>query len=55
LEIDPGQIVAHAKRFGRDRFFRNMHLHIDNLLAQRNILSSSNFRVEPDDIVSSAP
>jgi glycosyltransferase involved in cell wall biosynthesis len=55
MEIDPGQIVAHAKRFGRDRFFRNMHMHIDSLLAQRNIPSSSNFRVEPDDIVSTAP
>jgi glycosyltransferase involved in cell wall biosynthesis len=34
IEIDPEKIAAHAKRFGRDQFFRKMRTHIDGLLAQ---------------------
>jgi glycosyltransferase involved in cell wall biosynthesis len=55
IEIDPGKIAAHAKQFSRDQFVRQMHMHIDNLLAQRrNILLSSNRQAEPDEIASLA-
>jgi glycosyltransferase involved in cell wall biosynthesis len=35
FEIDPQGIVAHAKRFGRDRFLREIREHINGLLAQK--------------------
>ena len=35
LEIDPQGIVAHAKRFGRDRFLQEIRGHISGLLAQK--------------------
>jgi glycosyltransferase involved in cell wall biosynthesis len=55
IEIDPGKIVAHAKRFGRDQFFQKMRAHVDGLLAQRpSALPLSNRQVEPNDITSLA-
>lgn len=35
IEIDPEKIAAHARQFGRDRFFQKMRAHIDGLLAQK--------------------
>ena len=35
IEIDPGKIAAHARGFGRDRFFTKMRAHIDGLFAQK--------------------
>lgn len=53
LEIDPGKIVAHAKQFGRDQFFRKMHTHIDFLLAEkRSVPLASGVQVEPGSIAS---
>jgi glycosyltransferase involved in cell wall biosynthesis len=53
MEIDSGTIVAHAKQFGRDQFFRKMHKHIDCLLAQRrNVPLPSSLQMELDDIAS---
>lgn len=53
LGMDSRKIVAHARQFGRDQFFRKMHRHIDSLLAQRrNIPSSSDVQLEPEDMAS---
>jgi glycosyltransferase involved in cell wall biosynthesis len=35
LEIDPPKIAAHARRFGRDRFLREMRAHIDSFLGTK--------------------
>ena len=39
FEIDPAKIAAHAKRFGKDHFFRKMREHIDRLLAEKHRLN----------------
>jgi glycosyltransferase involved in cell wall biosynthesis len=39
FEIDPAKISAHAKRFGKDHFFRKMREHIDRLLAEKHRLN----------------
>jgi glycosyltransferase involved in cell wall biosynthesis len=39
FEIDPAKIAAHAKRFGKDHFFRKMREHIDRLLAEKHGLN----------------
>jgi glycosyltransferase involved in cell wall biosynthesis len=39
LEIDPAKIATHAKRFGKDHFFRKMREHIDRLLAEKQRLN----------------
>src|SRR6185437_5021458 len=53
LDMDSRKIVAHARQFGRDQFFRKMHRHIASLLAQRrNIPSSSDVQLEPEDMAS---
>jgi glycosyltransferase involved in cell wall biosynthesis len=39
FEIDPAKIAAHAKRFGKDLFFRKMREHIDRLLAEKHRLN----------------
>jgi glycosyltransferase involved in cell wall biosynthesis len=35
IQINPDQIAAHAKQFGRQQFFQKMRTHIDNLVSQR--------------------
>ena len=35
IQIDPERIAAHARKFGRDRFFQRMRAHIDGLLAKK--------------------
>jgi glycosyltransferase involved in cell wall biosynthesis len=35
MAIDPARIAAHARQFGRERFFRKMSSHIDGLLAAK--------------------
>jgi glycosyltransferase involved in cell wall biosynthesis len=48
IEIDPEKIAAHARRFGRDQFFRKMRAHIDDLLAQKTgAPASGKLQVEP--------
>jgi glycosyltransferase involved in cell wall biosynthesis len=35
IEIDPEKIAAHARQFGKDRFFQKTRTHVDGLLAER--------------------
>ncbi len=51
IEIDPDKIVAHARQFGRDQFFRKMHAHIDGLLVQRrSVALSGNLQAKSNDV-----
>ncbi|HVX75137.1 MAG TPA: glycosyltransferase [Bradyrhizobium sp.] len=51
IEIDPDKIVAHARQFGRDQFFRKMHAHIDGLLIQRrSVALSGNLQAKSNDV-----
>lgn len=51
IEIDPDKIVAHARQFGRDQFFRKMHAHIDGLLVQRrSVALTGNLQAKSNDV-----
>ena len=55
MDISSEKVIAHARQFGREQFFRRMRTHIDSLLTQRRDAARPNERTRTIGAAFAAP